>query len=92
MTTDADQFEAMKELQRAADMAGLEMEFLELRQDALRYRWLRSGAANMHQVRAILNDTPTGIDAAVDKARLGTRKSRGWVGDRGSSGPFGPTD
>lgn len=32
----------MKELQRAADMAGLEIEFLELRQDAERWRWIRS--------------------------------------------------
>ena len=37
----------MKELQRAADMAGLEMEFLELRQDALRYRWLRNRPAEV---------------------------------------------
>lgn len=36
--------------------------------DAKRYRWLRSGMANMEQVRGILNDTPHGIDAAVDAA------------------------
>lgn len=33
--------DVMKELQSAADCAGLEMEFLELKQDAERYRWLR---------------------------------------------------
>ena len=46
----------MRELQKAADCAGLEMEFLELRKDAERYRWLRGGygsaAAAQHEETA----------------------------------------
>lgn len=44
----------MKELQKAADCAGLEMEFLELKRDAERYRWLcennfdRPGVTQIH--------------------------------------------
>lgn len=30
----------MRELQTAANMAGLETEFLELREDAMRWKWL----------------------------------------------------
>ena len=38
----------------------------KLRKDAERYRWLRGGKASFEQARGILNDTPSGIDAAVD--------------------------
>lgn len=33
-------FSDLRELQTAADMAGLEMEFLELREAAMRWEWL----------------------------------------------------
>ena len=39
---------------------------VEVRKDAERYRWLRSGKASVEQVRSILNDTPHGIDTAID--------------------------
>lgn len=45
-------------------MAGCEA----LKVDAARYRWLRSGAYTFGVARTILNDTPHGIDAAIDKA------------------------
>lgn len=35
----------LKTLQRLADCGGMEMEFLELKRDAERYRWLRGGKA-----------------------------------------------
>jgi hypothetical protein len=36
--------------------------------DAARYRWLRAGDYSIRLARSILNDTPEGIDAAVDSA------------------------
>jgi hypothetical protein len=38
----ANMSEDLKLLQRLADCGGMEMEFLELKQDAQRYRWLRA--------------------------------------------------
>jgi hypothetical protein len=65
--------EDMRELQKAADMVGLEMEFLELRQDARRYQYLR---AHMTGVIAPLGKPAIGLsgvsgddmDAAIDAA------------------------
>jgi hypothetical protein len=39
-----------------------------LRQDAARYQWLRAGGYSLQMARSVLNDTPHGIDAAVDAA------------------------
>jgi hypothetical protein len=36
--------------------------------DAARYRWLRAGHYPLAFARAVLNDTPHGIDAAIDTA------------------------
>jgi hypothetical protein len=36
--------------------------------DAKRYRWLRAGRYSFDIARSILNDTPHGIDAAIDSA------------------------
>jgi len=36
--------------------------------NAARYRWLRAGDYSIKLARSILNDTPHGIDAAVDAA------------------------
>jgi len=63
--------DTLKELQRAADCAGLEMEFLELRRDAERYRKLRnSGSVFAPMVVDPMNHavgyTPEGLDAALD--------------------------
>lgn len=46
--------DAMKELQRAADGDGLEMEFLELCKDAERYRWLRDEAHDWEDAKIVL--------------------------------------
>ena len=56
-----------RELSTAADMAGLQMEFLELLRDAERYRWLRD-SASLAQTLRLLNDAPGNIDAAIDAA------------------------
>ncbi len=40
--------------------------------DAARYRWLRSGKYSIDIARSILNDTPNGIDDAIDAAMLKT--------------------
>jgi hypothetical protein len=63
----------MRELQKAAEMAGLEMEFLSLRQDARRYQYLR---AHMTGVMTLLGAPAIGLsgvsgddmDAAIDAA------------------------
>jgi hypothetical protein len=39
---------------------------VELERDARRYRKLRAGKYSIAVARSILNDTPHGIDAAVD--------------------------
>lgn len=36
--------------------------------DARRYRWLRQGLYPLALARSVLNDTPHGIDAAIDAA------------------------
>ncbi|MBA3588321.1 hypothetical protein [Methylibium sp.] len=51
----------MKELQGAADRAGLEMEFLELRRDAERYRYLRN-----RRPEDVLNHTGPGAGCWID--------------------------
>lgn len=40
-----------------------------MRDDAQRYRWLRSGKYELRFARSVLNDSPEGIDAAIDAAR-----------------------
>ena len=40
-----------------------------MRKDAERYRWLRAGNYPISFARSVLNDTPHGIDAAIDAAR-----------------------
>ena len=40
-----------------------------LEADAERYRWLRRGEYPIDFARNVLNDTPFGIDAAIDAAR-----------------------
>ena len=76
MSTDED----LKELQKAADCAGLEMEFLELRRDAERYRWLRERMLaadfdyNGGGTQALVFEMPDGLrygadcDATIDAA------------------------
>ena len=39
-----------------------------LRKDAERYRWLRAGNYPLRFARSVLNDTPHGIDSAIDAA------------------------
>jgi hypothetical protein len=59
----------MRELQRAADCAGLEMEFLELRADAERYRWIRDNG-EPHEMLANHNEWDhEKYDATIDFAR-----------------------
>jgi hypothetical protein len=63
----------MRELQKSADMAGLEMEFLELRQDARRYQYLRAqltGTLTLLGAPAIGLSGVAGddMDAAIDAA------------------------
>jgi hypothetical protein len=63
----------MIELQKAADMAGLDLEFLELRQDARRYQYLRAhmtGVINLMGAPAIGLSCVSGedMDAAIDAA------------------------
>ena len=64
--------EDLRELQQAADCAGLEMEFLELRANAARYEWLRAHFASVGIDRVkILCDKPEHsyvLDAAIDAA------------------------
>jgi len=47
---------------------GLERELEAVRKDAERYRWLRS-APNGFEAQRIVNDTPHGMDAAIDAAK-----------------------
>lgn len=42
--------------------------------DAARYRWLRSGDYPYSFAHRVLNDTPHGIDAAIDTAMKGNGK------------------
>lgn len=69
--------DAMRELQKAADCAGLEMEFLELRKDAERYRWLREQCNTQTNLVQYLHDgakylytcnSARDMDAAIDSA------------------------
>lgn len=50
------------------DVAKLRAEVEALRKDAERYRWLRAGRYPLRVAQQILNDTPEGIDAAIDAA------------------------
>ena len=47
-----------RELSTAADMAGLQMEFLELLRDAERYRWLRHGDNDERCIRLTSHGEP----------------------------------
>ncbi len=60
----------MKELQRAADCAGLEMEFLEMKRDAERYRWLRDGCNEKRSAASRIAADCYGLewDARIDAA------------------------
>jgi hypothetical protein len=64
--------DTIKVLQRAADCAGLEMEFLELKRDAERYRWLaaRMLAADFDYMsegmQVLVFDMPDGFRASAD--------------------------
>ncbi len=49
-------------------IAELERELEAVRKDAERYRWLRS-APNGFEAQRIVNDTPHGMDAAIDAAK-----------------------
>ena len=51
-----------------AHVADLEAQRDEALKDAGRYRWLRAGRYPLHLAQMILNDTPEGIDAAIDEA------------------------
>lgn len=53
--------------QSVARIAALEAEVLALRKDAERYKWLRS-VPNGFKAQRIVNDTPHGMDAAIDAA------------------------
>lgn len=57
-----------------ADMAMDDIKILTAERDALkvdaeRYRWLRAGQYHFATARTILNDSPCGIDAAIDKLK-----------------------
>ncbi len=56
----------MKELQRAADGAGLEMEFLELRANAERYLKLRNSPIADVRIMGIGKRSGAGLDDATD--------------------------
>ena len=59
-----------RELSTAADMAGLQMEFLELLRDAERYRWLRDeeGAHAIFSALYFNTQTPEQLDGELDAA------------------------
>jgi hypothetical protein len=53
--------------------AGHEATMLMVR-DAERYRWLRAGNYPIAFARSVLNDTPHGIDAAIDAMRASSTR------------------
>lgn len=53
-----------------SDYEALATECEKLRKDAERYRWLRSVPSGPEAQR-IVNNTPEGMDAAIDSARAG---------------------
>ena len=62
-----------RELSTAADMAGLQMEFLELLRDAERYRWLRHGDNDERCIRLAIEGQPYMLrgellDRCIDEA------------------------
>ena len=57
----------------AAEIERLRAQVAALEGDAGRYRWLRAGNYNFAVARSILNDTPWGIDASIDR-QLAARK------------------
>jgi hypothetical protein len=61
-------FYCAQSLYRAETVAALTAERDALREDAMRYRWLRSGDYSLPFARAVLNDTPVGIDKSIDDA------------------------
>ena len=64
----------IKELQKAADMAGLEMEFLELRMNSDRYIWMRDNfwpTIFTNDITFHRNDL---WDSAIDAAMLRDKK------------------
>lgn len=61
-----DTIQAASAAKAAQDKLRAEIEALV--RDAERYRWLRRGGYPIQFAQSVLNDTPFGIDAAIDAA------------------------
>lgn len=62
-------FPVEKAMVPAVEVAAILAHIEALEADAERYRWLRRGEYPIDFARNVLNDTPFGIDAAIDAAR-----------------------
>ena len=58
----------LKLLQRLADCGGMEMEFLELKRDAERYRWLRERETEVRRYTLVGQRASERLDDQIDAA------------------------